>query len=217
MQLQKIDHSLDLMRAVLWQYEDAEKLQGLIAAKQTWYDKNQEQYWLNWYSNVFNLQTALDFGLAVWGIILDESRDAFVGAARADYPAWGFAGRKNFGRGNFRRASAGFLKLGTEPYRLLLRLRYFKLISRGTVPEINAFLKRLFAGQGDVYVLDGLDMTMTYVFTFQPEAWQRFVLQDMDALPRPAGVGVNIRMITRPAFGFGKHHATYNNGAFAAS
>jgi len=217
MQIQDVDFSLELMRAILWQYEDAKNLQGIIAAKQQWYDENQEEFWLRWYRDVFNLYTANDFGLTVWGLILEVSRDAFVGEAREDYPAWGFAGRKNFGRGNFKRTSAGFLKLGTEGYRLLLQLRYWMLVSRGTAPEINAFLKRLFRGQGQAHVIDCLDMSMMYVFTFAPQAWQHFVLQDMDALPRPAGVGVSFRVVNRSTWGFGRHHVNFTRGGLAAA
>jgi hypothetical protein len=101
MQIQDVDFSLELMRAVLWQYEGAKKLQGIIAAKQAWYDENQEAFWLRWYRDVFNLFTAGDFGLTVWGIILGIRRTTFVAPGREDYPAWGFTGRKNFCRGNF--------------------------------------------------------------------------------------------------------------------
>ena len=95
----------------------------------------------------------------------------------------------------------------------MLQLRYFKLVSRGTVPEINAFLDRLFTDQGHVYVLDPLDMTFAvYVFTFSPTSLQKFVLEDMDALPRPAGVGVQIRVAGRKAFGFGPQRLNFRGG-----
>ena len=208
-QVRDFAFSVDLMRAILWQYEDAAHLQGIVRQKQAFYDANQSQFWLDWYNNVFNLQTANDFGLAVWGIILDESRDAYVGAAVPGYPAFGFKYRRNFNRGNFKRGNAGYLRINTPQYRLLLRLKYYKLISRGLPREINFLLKKLFEAQGDVYVLDGLDMSSSFVFKFEPQAWQRFVFADMDALPRPAGVGVKIRYLTRCAFGFGTYHKNF--------
>lgn len=216
--IQEFDFSVDLLRCVLWQYNDAARLQTLISKKQEWYTKNQTEFWLNWIRDVFDLRTANDFGLAVWGKILRESREAYVGGTSADYPAFGFGQyRRNFGRGNFRRANAGYVRLGMEQYRLLLQLRYYKLISRGTVPEINAFMKRLFQDQGRVYVLDPLDMSFAvYVFNFAPTFWQRFVLEDIDALPRPAGVGASVRVVTRKTFGFGPHHINFR-GTFAAT
>ncbi|MDL2313401.1 DUF2612 domain-containing protein [Desulfovibrio sp. OttesenSCG-928-C14] len=214
--IQDFDFHVNLLRCVLWQYNDAERLQSLLQSKQDWYGRNQEEFWGWWIKNVFDLRTANDFGLSVWGKILLESRDAYVPGMGIDYPAWGFGQyRRNFGRGNFRRAEAGYIKLGVEQYRMLLRLRYYKLVSRGTVPEINAYLKRLFADEGRVYVLDPLDMSFAvYVFTYAPSSWQRFVLEDMDALPRPAGVGAKIRVVHRGTFGFGPHHLNFS-GNFA--
>lgn len=214
--VQDFDFSVDLLRVVLWQYNDAIRLQKLLQQKQDWYRVNQTEFWSWWIVNVFDLRTANDFGLAVWGKILDESRDASVPGVGIDYPAFGFGQHKrNFGRGNFRRADAGYVRLGVEQYRLLLQLRYFKLISRGTVPEINAFMQRLFGDQANVYVLDPLDMSYAvYVFSAAPATWQRFVLEDMDALPRPAGVGSTVRVVSRQTFGFGAHHRNFS-GNFA--
>ena len=214
--IQDFDFSVDLLRCVLWQYNDAARLQSLLAQKQDWYVQNQTDFWKSWVRDVFDLRTASPFGLTVWGKILKESRETPVDGTTADYPAFGFGPfKRNFKRGNFRRTNAGTVKLSADQYRLLLQLRYFKLISRGTVPEINAFLRRLFGNQGAVYVLDPLDMSFAvYVFTFAPSSWQRFILDDMDTLPRPAGVGVSIRVVSRPAFGFGRHHLNFS-GTFA--
>lgn len=214
--VQDFDFNVDLLRHILWQYNDADRLQSLINQKQDWYTTHQTEFWQTWVRDVFDLRTANDFGLAVWGRILKESREAFLPGESSDYPAWGFgAHRRNFGRSNFRRANAGYVKLAIDQYRLLLQLRYYKLVSRGTVPEINAFLTKLFDGQGRVYVLDPLDMSFAiYVFTFAPASWQRFVLEDMDALPRPAGVGSTIRVVNKPTFGFGQYHKNFT-GTFA--
>jgi hypothetical protein len=216
--VQDFDFSVDLLRCLLWQYNEAGRLQFLLEQKQAWHAENQTSFWQAWIRDVFDLRTANDFGLSVWGKILDESRESFVSGVRTDYPAFGFGQyKRNFGRGNFRRAHSGYVRLSAEQYRLLLRLRYFKLVSRGTVPEINDFLLRLFHGSGNVYVLDPLDMSFAvYVFTFAPATWQRYVLEDMDALPRPAGVGARIVVVGRRAFGFGAERLNFR-GNFAAS
>lgn len=213
LQIQDFDFAVDLLRCVLWQYNDAERLQGILSRKQAWYEQNQTEFWSWWVVNVFDLRTANDFGLAVWGRILEESREVSMPGTLPDYPAFGFADRRNFTRGNFRRSNGGFTRLSIDQYRLLLQLRYFKLVSRGTVPEINAFLQRLFGDQGRVYVLDPLDMTFAvYVFTFVPTSWQQFILDDMAALPRPAGVGTKIKVVSRKVFGFGPHHFNFRGG-----
>jgi hypothetical protein len=209
--IQDFDFSVNLLRHILWQYNDAARLQALLQQKQDWYTGNQEAFWRWWIVNVFDLRTANDFGLSVWGKILCESREKFMPGSPPEYPAWGFGDHaRNFERGNFRRAQGGYQRLHLEQFRLLLQLRYFKFVSRGTVPEINAFMHRLFGGQGNVYVLDPLDMSFAvYVFSYEPGSWIRFVLEDMDALPRPAGVGARIVVMERRTFGFGPYHDNF--------
>lgn len=213
--VQTLDFSVDLLRALLWQYNDAEKLQGILSRKAAWYETNQREFWANWVRDVFDLRTANDFGLAVWSIILDQPLFAIVEGYPSTDIAWGHGGfRKNFDNGGFVPLGDNVVKLSTEQARLVLRLRYFQLTTRGAVPEINRFLRDLFADYGAVYVLDGLDMTLTYVFTFAPNAEIRFVLQNFDLLPRPAGVGVGYVITTRENFGFDQYRKNFDNGNF---
>src|SRR4051812_32389498 len=100
--VQQFDFSVDLLRAILWQYTGATNLQALLAEKSDWYFANQQRFWTDWFNDVFDLATANDFGLAVWSIILGQPTYIASGPAPADYPAWGFgAYHKNFGNGNF--------------------------------------------------------------------------------------------------------------------
>jgi hypothetical protein len=82
------------------------------------------------------------------------------------------------------------------------------------VPEINAVLNYLFGGTGNVYVLDGLDMTMEYVFTYVPPSNVLFVLEQFDLLPRPAGVGSSIVVTPRDRFGFAPYYLNFENSNF---
>ena len=56
--IQDFDSSLNLKVAILWQYEDAEKLKAIVAAKQQWVNQNQRDFWYSWYRDVFNIDTA---------------------------------------------------------------------------------------------------------------------------------------------------------------
>jgi len=188
MNVQTFDFSVDLLRAVLWQYNDATRLQALLTQKQAWYDENQETFWTNWVTDVFDLRTANDFGLAVWAIILGVPLTAASAGDAADKPLWGFgANHEVFGHGNF--ASSQSSGLTTEQRRLVLRLRYFQLTTRGTVPEANTFLKALFPDLWPLFVEDNLDMSVNYVFGAPLSSDLQTVLQKFDLLPRPAGVG----------------------------
>lgn len=213
--IQEFDYSVDLLKAILWQYNDAERMQKLLELKQEWYDKNQSRFWSNWYHDVFNLDTANDFGLSVWAIILNIPLSVNEGIDPPGKPIWGFGQyHKNFDNGNFARNGKS-IGLTTEQKRLILKLRYYQLVSRGTVPEINHFLRMLFANEGNVYVLDSLDMTFAiYIFTFNPSSQIKLILEKFDLLPRPAGVGVKYLIVTKKTWGFGQYHNNFDNGNF---
>ncbi len=216
--IQPYDPSVNLLRALLWQYNDAEKIQSLLADKQAWFEQNQSGFWEDWVRDVFDLRTANDFGLSVWSIILDLPLAIPVTEITGERPSWGFGQyRLNFNRGNFRPQAGSVISLTTEQKRLALRLRYFQLANRGAIPEINRFIAYLFKGIGRVYVQDGLNMTMTYIFKFTPSAEIRLVLDRYDLLPRPAGVGVSRLISITPAWGFGQYRKNFNNGSFVES
>ena len=206
--IQEFDYSVNLLKALIWQYNEATNLQSLLQQKQDWYDTNQTQFWTDWYNNVFNLETANEFGCAVWAIILGIPISAIV-PPTSPQPTWGFGGfNQNFTHGNFSNTGSSVVSLTLE------QQRYYQLTSNGTVPLINAMLKSLFGSQGVAYVLDGLDMTCEYVFTFQPSSEVLFVLEQFDLLPRPAGVGIRLTILGSPIFGFGQYNENFNNGNY---
>jgi len=212
--IQDFDFSINILRALLWQHNEAPRLESLLQSKQTWYDIHESEFWSDWYTDVFDLRTANDFGLSVWAIILGVTLSNGTADPGDHGPVWGFSGDDvNFGNGNF--APWASLPLTTEQRRVLLRLRYFQLTTRGTVPEINEFMTRLFGSQGYVYVRDGLDMTARYVFGFSLSSDLQVIFDRFDALPRPAGVYVDY--VVAPSavgWGFGRYHLNFGNGNF---
>jgi hypothetical protein len=194
--IQQLDFNVDLLKAILWQYNEAENLQALLQNKSEWYDANHTQFWQDWYRDVFDLRTANDFGLQVWSIILDVPLIVVVEPPASPTVPWAFGNyRKNFGRGNFGRSTAGTQQLTVEQSRTVLQLRYFQLTNAGAVPEINDFMNYLFGNEGLVYVVDNLDMTCQYVFTFPLPSQLQLVFQKFDLLPRPAGVSASYTVI----------------------
>jgi hypothetical protein len=216
MRIQPFDFSVDLLQALLWQYNDATRLQTLLSRKQQWYDENQRDFWEDWTRDVFDLRTANDFGLAVWGAILDLPLvSSTTGSGAREVFGFGSYNANFFGPSGFGRDNDGTLGLTTEQKRLALRLRFFQLVTDGTVWDANNFLAALFGDQGNVYVLDNLDMTITYVFTFQPTPQVLFVLEQFDLLPRPAGVGVTVLVNPGDSFGFDPYYLNFGNGSFS--
>lgn len=215
--VQTFNPSINLREAILWQYESAEKIKELTDARQAWIEKHHTDFWNAWYRDVFNIATANDFGLAIWGRILNVP----LGVTNEGQPGkipFGFgAFNKNFNNGNFAQAAGSTQNLTTEQKRLVIRLRYFQLTSRCTVPEINEFLALAFGDQGDAYVLDPQDMTYAvYVFGFQVDSSLRFILEKFELLPRPSTIGVEWVQSTRPVFGFGPYNLNFNNGTLGA-
>lgn len=197
--IQAMDYSVNLLQALLWQYNDAANLKAILQSRQDWYTNNQTEFWENWYTDVFDLRTANDFGLSVWSIILGQS--LYVNLTSAGRPTWGFEEfHRNFDRGNFASPSGSSVRLSTETSRILLRLRAYQIQSAGCVPEINRMLADIFgpyvpAGDVPAYVIDGLDMTCTYRFLFQLSTELQFVFQFFDILPRPAGVKLTVEIV----------------------
>lgn len=184
------DYAADLLQALLWQYDNAPRLQKLLQHKQNWYNANNTSFWTDWFANVFNINTANDFGLTVWGKLLRGERTYTVNGQP--------------------------YSLNTEQYRLLLKGRLLYLGMNGSVPEINNYLHLLFGERGPAYVIDNQDMTIRYVLEFIPTESEKVVFLNTNILPRPAGVGYSVNAIPRgDVFGFrGSGLQTFNHGVF---
>ncbi len=187
---------------LLWQYNNAPNLTSLVTKQAQWYAQNYSTFWKNWYDNVFNLATCNDFGITVWCIILDLPLQT-AGGDPAGKPLWGFGPdsgewedgyAENFENGNFTVVTEP--QLNKQEKRFLLQMKYFKIHSRAVPIDINRFLPNIVGGinggTGTIYVVDNLDMTTTYHFTFPVRPVFLEKLELYDVLPRPAGVAANI-------------------------
>lgn len=189
--IQEFDYSVDLLKAIIWQYDKSPNLFALVQEKQDWYNTEHTSFWQDWYRDVFNLRTANEFGLAVWALILDVPTFADNGASPSDYPAFGFNPYgENFTNGNFATGGSG-LVLPLEERRALLRLRLHQITTDGSIPSLNAAIADVF-GAGAGYIVDNNDMTIEYTFVTPISAPLQMVLETLDVLPRPAGVSVDI-------------------------
>ena len=211
---------LDLTNAIDWQRSNAQILLAWLIKKTEWYAVNHCEFWNVWFDNVFNLDTANDFGLSVWSIILDENAYGVIEASPSDYPAFGFDEfRKNFNNGNFATNSDVGYNFTTEQVRKMLKLKAFILHMSGSVHgdsniAINTSLERIF-GDNSIYCIDNRDMSFNYVVydrKFDALAVELYV---RDLLPRPIGIEVD-KVVNGNAlqFGFGAKRANFNNGNF---
>lgn len=189
--IQEFDYSVNLLRAIIWQYDKSPNLFSLVQRKQDWYNTEHALFWESWYDDVFNLLTANEFGLAVWALILDVPTFADNGASPSDYPAFGFDPYgESFTNGNFATGGSGIV-LPIDERRALLRLRWHQITTDGSIPSLNAAIADVF-GPGAGYIVDNNDMTIDYNFVTPISAPLQAVLETLDVLPRPAGVQVTI-------------------------
>ena len=201
MRIQQFNFDLDLLQVIPWEKDSAPNLAALLGHKAEWYKKYYSEFWSDWERDVFNLETANDFGLNVWAIILDLPLYTNPEESPPNFPAFGFASfGRPFDQGYF--ATSGNLAntLTLEQRRMLLTLRWMCLVSDGSMHSINRDVFRVF--KGTLYCLDRLDMTISYIFTQDPSDLIVSLMKTYDLLPRPAGVKANILIKPRDAFGF---------------
>lgn len=185
---------IDLQKCIIWQYDKASKLKFLITQKESWYAKYVTNFIRDFFWNIFNIDTANEFGLTIWGKMLGLDRNVVFIGGQSHY-------------------------LTTEQYRFLLKGQILKFNMRNvSVPEINKYLRVIFnlSDNSQVFVRDNHDMTITYNITKNMGTLQEEITQLLnyyDFLPRPAGVGVNVVLSYDGYFGF--EGAGENRGGFA--
>ncbi len=166
--IEQFDYDVDLLQAILWQYDQAVHLLSLVDQKQAWYDINQTQFWQDWFNYVFWLanpdmttnpdkQDIALFGLAVWSIILNVPLFVPLETESSTKPIWGFNAFDptfptlensywNFfgetgsgGTGANFSTSRQVTQLNLAEQQFLLMLKYFKLITRDNVMSLKIF------------------------------------------------------------------------------
>ena len=215
---QEIDYNVNILRAILWQYESAEKIVGLAQAKQAFVSQAQSQFWSDWERDVFNVNTANDFGLSVWARILNISL-GFESEPDLTKVAFGFGtDRSNFASpSNFGNRAGGFVGLTLEQKRIVIKLRYIQLTHRPSVPIINESIANVFGEGLSVFVYDNYEMEYAaYVFNQEPASQIRVILEKFDLLPRPSAVGVRWLVERKQSWGFGRERLNFGNGNFGA-
>ena len=129
----------------------------------------------NFYSFVWNVQTAQGFGLDIWGRIVGVQRDIFVNPVYS---------------------------LDDTAYRSLILLKALSNISSSDAPSINKLLTNWMAGRGRCYVIDLGGMQMTYVFEFVLQPFEVQIITQGGIFLRPAGVKARVIDTNFPVFGF---------------
>lgn len=178
---------------LLSQYANSPAIAALVADFNAWIDPAADLD--NFYNLVWNVQTAVGFGLDIWGRIVNVPRQItitpqplYLGFEEGQPGSYPFD-QEPFYNGN---PTSSVYLLSDDAYRVLIMTKALANISSFTAPSVNALLRYLFAGRGSCYVLELSPMQVEYVFNFPLKSWEASVLQQPSLMPRPAGVGVTI-------------------------
>lgn len=177
----------------LWQYDNAVNLTSLMNFKDNFLTICVQNFWEDFFQNIFNIQTANTFGLELWGETL--------GIARPQYT----------------NSDNEIVYFTDNMYRKLLLASILKFNSNSSVASINDFLRFFFGSENKpVLFKNNYDMTAEIVFYYLPTLEDMAVFNNPDFLPLPTGVEIKKTIIDQNSiFGFNGSGLTgFNTGTF---
>lgn len=159
----------------------------------------------DWYNIVYNIKTAKGFGLDVWGLILNQSRNFTYTnpntGVQTDY----------YLQGDLIIDGVNYTAQQIEEiYRKVLFMRAMSLITNATEKSINDLLQFYFDGRR-VYVIQYDTMKLRYVFEVPVSNLEKSIFTS-GLLPKPTGVGATFVYLPKNSyFGFYVNSRAQNN------
>ena len=187
----EVNPEIDLSKCFLWQYDEGGNLRTILQNEVNFINENVTQFWSNFLRDIFNINTANDFGLSLWGTT--------VGIPRPMYE----------------NSQGEIVPFDTEQYRMLLRGAILLMNSTASVHDINLYLESVFPGK-PVFCADTHDQTMVLNFFYDPSDEEMAIIDHDQYFPRPAGVNKRINIFDQDkTFGFqGSELQDFDNGTF---
>ena len=180
----------NVQQTIISQYADSPIMQSMIADYNAALDPsvNFEEF----YNNVWNVQTAVGYGLDLWGRIVGVSRiiqvviGSFFGFSEGAYDPFGISPLYSG------ISSTQGYPLSDTAFRLLIYAKALSNISDSSTPTFNKILMTLFPGQGNCYVSDtgGMNSRLTFEFYLLPV--EISILKQSNAFQSPCGVQFEI-------------------------
>jgi hypothetical protein len=208
---------------LLSQYANGPTITALIEDFNEWLDPSVNIALFR--EKVWDVLTADDYGLYVWGKIVNVSRilqvqetSTYFGFDEAFTEPTADTGVQPFDQAplyNGPPATTSY-ELSKEAYRTLILVKAMSNISNCSIPSINRMLQFLFAGEGRCYVQDTGDMTERFVFEFQLSPVQLAIMLHSGVISRPAGVKAFVMSYDAAGtFGFAEAHGQpFGQGTF---
>ena len=171
------------MNKIQDQYKNT-NIETLINGLTELYDKLITQPLKEFYDNIYNLDTAKNIGLDLWGERLNFPRTIkYIDDITEKESA---------------------VTLQDDEYRLILQIVTLKLYTKMSVPGINKTLKELFSYyNAEAYTIDNQDMTfVNYIFVWEIPEYLKQAFDNYDLLPHPLAVGTKYREAYYQILGF---------------
>jgi hypothetical protein len=186
--------AFDIWRTVINQYANSPIISRLCTNMGQYLDLTAD--FDNFFDTVWNVDTAIGYGLDIWGRIVGVNRvlQIPVGGRYLGFEEAGGATVDPFNQSPFfsgQPITSNFA-LSDDAFRVLIFAKALANISDGSIKAINQLLRNLFAGRGNCYVVDNLDMTMTYMFKFILTPVEAAIVEQTGVLPKPVGVLSNV-------------------------
>jgi hypothetical protein len=184
---------IDFEKTIISQFANSPIIVELITDMNDYID--QATNFDNFIKYIWNVDTAVGFGLDIWGRIvaiprvleIDNSIDCFGFEETDKY--W-----QPFNQAPFYPGSSGTTPyvLSDEYYRRLIITKAMANISICSAPALNQLLKNFFPNRGNCYTVDSGGMAMKYKFDFVLEPFEIAAVQKSGAFPHPSGVAVTL-------------------------
>jgi hypothetical protein len=208
---------IDVEGTIASQYATSPVLVQLVENMNQYFDPRSD--FDAFYNFVWNVDTAVGFGLDVWGRIVDVSRLLTIPSSETNFGFFdGVGDYAPFGQAPFFNGSSSSqtFVLADDAYRTLILVKALANISATTPSALNQLIQNLFAGRGRCYTNDMGSMGMRYTFEFYLTPYELAVLNQSGVLSHPAGVSVSILQEDPTAvFGFdGSGLEPFNQGTF---
>lgn len=185
-------------QTVIPEYAASPRLTALLGYIDDWLEPDTR--FEAFYDLIWNVATAVGYGLDVWGRIVGVVRVLTVAAD--EY--LGFEGAPGSASGDSFTVAPWYegqpttsnYALTDNAFRNLIYAKAAANITNGSIQAINHILMNyLFPGRGKCYVVDNLDMSMVYKFEFHLEPFEVAIVATSGVLPRPVGVAATVEYL----------------------
>ncbi len=195
---------INIEQTIISQYSASPTLTRLVKNIDLYVDPRTD--FDTFFNYVWNVDTAVGFGLDTWGRIVNMPRVLNVPADTPNPGMFAF--------------TPGAYVMSDAEYRQAILAKALANITNFTSDGINQLLSNLFEGRGRCYVLDKGNMSMQLTFEFWIEPFEYVIITQTGATPRPAGVLMTVFQVDVPhTFGFAEqiNLQPFDQGTFYVS